>query len=344
MATKSVFVIVSIVFISVKIHIALAAVIPHVSDFTIEQCRRLSNELDENSIIQVQIGCESRKINDYFKDREDLLNYEQNTSYAADVKLNDNERLANKIIMDAKEREYNIKNPYTYYPSRHIFEVFDEIKQSKLFQIIQKMPKGGVLHAHDIAVCSTDYILSLTYAEHLWQRTTSNSTKVKEFRFSRHQPNSLLANGNDSQWRLVKDVRTETGASKYDREIRKLFTLFDRTVDPRIQFKDINSVWNHFMSIFIRLVPIVTYAPLWKAYYKHALKELQQDGVQYLELRGTLPKVWRFRDTFSQDQKFVLFSQFFFSFMALFLFQLFLKALRFRWRGLYGRGFVDTYD
>lgn len=291
MASKRIFIIVWIVFIGVKFHTALSAVIPQDSNLTAEQCRRLSNELDENSIAQMRNRCTACKINDYFKDREDLLNYEKNMSYAADVKLNDNEQLANKIIMDAKEIDYNIENPYTYYPSRHIFEVMDKIKQSKLFQIIQKMPKGGILHAHDVAVCSTDYIVTLTYTENLWQRANNNSTKVMEFLFSRQQPNSPHANGQDSQWRLVKDVRAEMGASKYDQEIRKLFTLFDKNVDPRIQFKDINAVWNHFMAIFLRISPIVTYAPLWKAYYKHALKELQQDGVQYLELRGTLPKV-----------------------------------------------------
>lgn len=293
MASKRTFIIVWIVFIGVKFHTALPAVNQQDSHLTAEQCRRLSNELDENSIVQVRNRCTACKINDYFKDREDLLNYEKNTSYAADVKLNDNEQLANKIIMDAKEIDYNIKNPYKYYPSRHIFEVLDEIKQSKLFQIIQKMPKGGILHAHDFSVCSTDYIVSLTYTENLWQRTTNNSTKLKEFRFSWHQPNSSYAHvhGHDSPWRLVKDVRAEMGASKYDQKIRKLFTLFDKNVDPRIQFKDINSVWNHFMSLFIRIDPILRYAPIWKAYYKHALKEMQEDGVQYLELRGTLPKV-----------------------------------------------------
>lgn len=292
MVTKHTFnIIVLVVFIGVTFHIALSAVIPKYNDSPTEQCQRLSNELDENSIVQVQIGCKSRKINDYFKDREDLLNYEQNISYGADVKLNDNEWLANKIIMDAKEIDYNIKNPYTYYPSRHIFEVFDEIEQSKLFQIIRKMPKGGILHAHDIALCSTDFVLNLTYSQNLWQRTSNISKKVKEFRFSRQPPNSFRSIDIESQWRLVKDVREEMGASQYDQEIRKLFTLFDKTVDPRIQFKDINSVWAHFMNIFIRLTPIITYAPVWKTYYKHALKEIQQDGVQYLELRGTLPKV-----------------------------------------------------
>lgn len=339
MATTRIFAIVWIVFVGVKFHIAASAVISHSRNFTAEQCRRLSNELDEETIAQVRNRCTACKISDYYKDREDLLNYERNMSYAADIKLNDNEQLANKIIMDAKAIDYNIKNPHTYYPSRHIFEVLDDIKQSKLFQIIQKMPKGGILHAHDIAVCSADYILSLTYTENLWQLTTNQSTKVKEFRFSRRHPShSLHANDNDSQWRLVKDVRNEMGAEKYDREIRKLFTLFDRKADPRIQFKDINAVWKHFMNIFSRFQPIVTYAPLWKAYYKHALKELQQDGVQYLELRGTLPKVtWCFHVHFAFHSHSWRFNSNFHSIILR-------KALRFRWKRLYGGGRVDACD
>lgn len=150
---------------------------------------------------------------------------------------------------------------------------------------------GGILHAHDTAICSTDYVVSLTYWPNLWQRTTNNGKKVKEFRFSRQKPDESLSNDIDPQWRLVKDVRDEMGASKYDHEIRKLFTLVDKTVDPRIQFKDINDVWTQFLAIFTRLATIVTYAPVWKAFYKNALKEMQQDGVQYLELGGNLPKV-----------------------------------------------------
>lgn len=146
---------------------------------------------------------------------------------------------------------------------------------------------GGILHAHDLAICSADYVVNLTYTENLWQRTTADSKKVQDFIFSRQPPKGA----NDSEWRLVKEVRQEMGASQYDQEIRKLFTLFDVTVDPRTQFKDINSVWTQFMNIFMRLTPMMTYVPLWKAYYKQALAEMQQDGVQYLELRGTLPKV-----------------------------------------------------
>lgn len=257
-----------------------------------EQCKRLTNELDENNIVKHQQRCASRKtLNDYFQDRQDLLNYELETSLGGDVKLTENEELANKIIMEAKENEYKagFLNPYGFNPSRHIFEVLDAVKQSNLFQIIRKMPKGGILHAHDTALCSADYVVSLTYWPNLWQSASNKSNNIEAFRFSREQP--INSNG-ESTWRLVKDVRTEVGATKYDAQIRTLFTLFDKNINPRVQFKDINDVWDRFMAIFIRVESILTYAPIWKAYYKHALKEMQEDGVQYLEFRGTLPKVF----------------------------------------------------
>lgn len=264
-----------------------------------ERCQRITNELDENSIVTAQTACNSRtKLHDYFRDREDLLNYEAESSFAADIKMTENEKLANKIIMKAKEDEFQtgFLRPYLFNPARHIFEVLDVIKQSKLFQIIQKMPKGGILHSHDTALCSTSYVVSLTYWPNLWQRTSnSNTNDILEFRFSREQPHkmpkNIISNDNDSSWRLVKDVRAEIGAKNYDENLRKMFTLFDKNVDPRVQFKDVNDVWNHFMGIFIKFEPIVTYVPVWKAYYKHALKEMLADGVQYLEFRGILPKV-----------------------------------------------------
>lgn len=261
-----------------------------------ESCRRITNELDQNNIVSNQKDCNPRtNLDDYFRDREDLLNQEVESSFGNDIKLNENEKLANTRVMKAKliELDTGYIKPYLFNPSRHIFEVLDDIKQSELFQIIQKMPKGGILHAHDTALCSANYIVSLTYWPNLWQRTSNESDAIEEFIFSRGRPHSPHTNGNiDDIWRLVKDVRTEKGASKYDQYIRAMFTLFDKNVNPRIQFADVNDVWNHFMGLFIKLQPIVTFAPAWKAYYKHALKEMQDDAVQYLEFRGILPKVY----------------------------------------------------
>lgn len=274
-------------------HLAKSATVIQNQNMT-EQCRRLSNELDVNNIVKQQPVCNSRStLHDYYRDRLDLLNFEMESSFGADIKLTDNEELANKIIIQTKEAEFHIGflQPFLFNPARHIFEVLDVIKQSKLFQIIQKMPKGGILHAHDTALCSANYLVSLTYWPNLWQRANKNN-EIEEFRFSRGQPTIFNQNdGENSTWRLVKDVRNEQGASNYDGHVRTLFTLFDKNINPRIQFPDINDVWNRFLGIFGKVAPIVTYAPAWKEYYKHALKEMLDDGVQYLEFRGILPQV-----------------------------------------------------
>lgn len=228
-------------------------------------------------------------VNDYFQQRGALVDDEFELSFEHDVKLNDNEQLANQIIMEAKNEEVNNghTNPYDFNPSRHFFEVLDGVRESKLFKILEKMPKGAILHAHDVALCSPEFVISLTYWPNVWQCANS-ANQIQKFTFSLDRPNTIET---DCTWRLVETVRNETGAQKYDKYVRSLFTLFNKDINPKTQFRDINDVWDRFGQMFLKLMPMVTHAPAWKAYYKQALKEMYDDGVQYLEFRGLLPTV-----------------------------------------------------
>lgn len=225
----------------------------------------------------------------YLANRSMLINSELESSFGSDIKLNENEQLANKIIMKLKEDELAIGriDSYRFIPSRHIFEVLDQIKESKLFQIIQKMPKGGILHAHESALCTTDYIVSLTYWPDLWQFAPNETLKIERFLFSRDHPS---APKDDNDWRLVKDVRAEVGISHYDSIIRSMFSLYDRNVGPK-QFKDANEVWKRFGQFFIAIARILSYKPVRKMFFRHALENMLKDGVQYLEFRAGLGKV-----------------------------------------------------
>lgn len=229
----------------------------------------------------------------YISMRKQFIDDEIQCAFGSDIRLNKQERRANAIIMAAKEAEYAnvLSSPHTFTPSRHIFETLTTIKQSKLFRIIQKMPKGGILHAHDTAFCSADFIVSLTYWPHLWQLSPPENVSSINFLFSLDQPNSTVG---DHVWRRVSGLRHDMGAKEYDKHIRKYFTLYDESVkDPKIQFGDINEVWNKFKSIFANVGNLLKYAPIWKANYKQALKESLEDGVQYLEMRSPLPTVSR---------------------------------------------------
>lgn len=234
-------------------------------------------------------------IEEYYRNRRNLIDCEVKSSFGSDLILSRADMLANKVILEAKEDELTagLLDPYSFNPSRHIFEVLDAIKQSKLFEIIQKMPKGGILHAHESAMCSADCIVSLTYWPNLWQKSKTKSNEITGFRFARVQPNNSSPNESDDLvWRPVKEAREAMGAKSYDDKIRKMITLFDKNFDPKTQFKNSDEVWKRFEEIFAVVGSILAYPPVRKAYFKNALKEMLADGVQYLEFRGGFSKVF----------------------------------------------------
>lgn len=229
-------------------------------------------------------------LSEYVAKRQKFIDDEFAVGFECDVELNEQEKLADTVIVAAKQKELNdgFEHPYRFNPARHQFDALQDIRKSELFQIIQRMPKGGVLHAHDMALCSTDFLVSLTYYENLWQCNEPNAThRIKSFLFSRNEPAAMSG----CRWQLVSSVRSRIGQVKYDRYVRTLFTLYRENENPRTQFKDVDDVWSTFMEIFLLVAPVVTYAPAWKAYYRNALTEMYADNVQYLEFRGLLPQV-----------------------------------------------------
>lgn len=256
-----------------------------------KQCQ--SSTIGEFDVNKARSNKSNDVLDEYYQNRRDFIDSEVEFSFGSDIILNEKENLANKIVMKAKEDELQIgfQDSHRFTPSRHIFEVLDVIKESKLFRIIQKMPKGGILHIHEMAMCSPDYLVQLTYWPNLWQRTSNGSDTVEEFQFAREQPK---ANKNDTIWRLVNDARTAMGASNYDESLRKRFTLYDPDVNPRVQFNDLDEVWKRFEEIFTLSYSLLVYKPVRKEYFKGTLEAMLEDGVQYLEIRGGLLKVFIF--------------------------------------------------
>ncbi|KAH8303635.1 hypothetical protein KR018_009187, partial [Drosophila ironensis] len=202
------------------------------------------------------------------------------------LRLNDKEREANKIIMAAKYAEIRrgLLDPTRFTPGQHIFKTLTAIRKSPIFKIIKSMPKGGVLHAHDTAICSTEFLISLTYRENLWICTVKGE-KAIAFRFSVEKPTETpMAK---CKWELMCEFRERMGEEKVTKYLRRRFSMY-----PFSKFVTNNQAWAHFMGIFILLDGLICHAPVWGDYYYNALKEFQEDGVQYLELRSLLPPLY----------------------------------------------------
>ncbi|GAB0096220.1 Adenosine deaminase [Sergentomyia squamirostris] len=241
-----------------------------------------------------------RNYTQYLDQRSDYFKFDDESSVGSDISLSANEKIVNKHLMKLKnaEIEKGIQDPASFIPWNHFFNVLDRINSSELYKIIQKMPKGGILHAHDTALCSTDYVISLTYKENLWQ-CKNTKTKSLEFKFSREAPASV----DNKKWTRVADVRAEMGEEIYNSQLRSHFSLYN--TDPINHNRDMNSIWNQFMDIFGASDGLLMYAPVWREYYKRFLTEMMNDGVQYLELRGTLPTV---NSEFQESVRFPLLS------------------------------------
>ncbi|XP_017059023.1 adenosine deaminase 2-A [Drosophila ficusphila] len=222
--------------------------------------------------------------------RNAFFRYEESRSLGYDLELTEREIRANETIMKAKLNEYGegLVTPHLFKPAQHIFDVLDGIRNTDLFALLKKMPKGAVLHAHDTALCSTQAILDLTYYENLWSCQQEDDLGATALRFSRDPPAELTS----CNWTLLSDVRTKYGPSKVDEYLAERLTLY-----PTKKFEDNNAAWSTFMEIFGLLDGLVMYAPVWADYYYAALKEFYDDGVLYLEFRSLVPTLYDLDDT-----------------------------------------------
>lgn len=243
------------------------------------------------SYVEALLGRSRPSPDTYRTVRDAFFHYEEARSLGYDVELTSRELQANETIMQAKLKEYTEGEitPHLFKPSQHIFDVLDAINKTELFQLLKRMPKGAVLHAHDTALCSTEAIIGLTYRDNLWICQQPGDLSANALRFSKLKPDALTRTrvlNQSCDWKLLSEVRSQYGAEHVDEYLAERLTLY-----PTTDFQDGNAAWQRFMQIFGLLDGLLMYAPVWGDYYYKALEEFLADGVQYLEFRTTLPTV-----------------------------------------------------
>lgn len=220
----------------------------------------------------------------YFFMRKKLTMLERTSNFGGKLQLNDKEKVANEIIMREKTREHDkgFLDPAKFAPGQHIFQVLKKVKHSRLFRILKRMPKGALLHCHESAVSSTEYLVNITNREDLWICTADDGNRVAGFRFSKEKPTREMKE--PCQWEPMVDYRNRHGAEMVRVELLRRFSMY-----PISTYQTNNAAWQHFMSIFGLLDGLLHYAPVFRDYFYNVLQEFYEDGVQYVEVRSQLP-------------------------------------------------------
>lgn len=91
--------------------------------------------------------------------------------------------MAEEILLKlkAKSIEKGISEPRSYAPSMHFFHAKPLIDKDPIFKIIQRVPKGAVLHLHNSAGVSSEWVIkNLTYRDDMKLCSTKEGIKVFE--------------------------------------------------------------------------------------------------------------------------------------------------------------------
>lgn len=239
-----------------------------------------SGQLFRKSINDFKTG-NNVDITGYIENRANFLAHEFQMTLGYNLSLTPIEELANEVISKAKMTEIGkgFLDPAKFTPAHSILETLNEIRKSPLYNIIRKMPKGGILHAHDSALGSANILVDLTYNEFCWICIHDDGTL--EFFFSMNQPNKT---GKCNMWELMVDYRRNGGIS--DEELSGHFKL-----NISSDYKDANDIWSAFEPVFDIAGSILKYKPNFEKQLERTLEELLLDGVQYVELRSSIRRV-----------------------------------------------------
>ncbi|XP_005734823.1 adenosine deaminase 2-A [Pundamilia nyererei] len=218
------------------------------------------------------------------KQREALIKQESSMQTGGQQVLTDAEQRLNARLLKMKQDEMEREE---FPPAMHFFKARELIRNSPIFKLLQKMPKGGALHLHDFSMVDVEWLVkNASYRPHCYICFTSRSVR---FIFSSQQPKPLPY---CSSWSLLESLRAKTvNTTDLDNSIMGNLTLFTDK-DPEAVYPTQTVVWSIFEETFQAAYGLVTYAPVFKDYFYQGLSQFYMDNVMYLELRAILPKIY----------------------------------------------------
>lgn len=138
-------------------------------------------------------------------------------------------------------------------PSKSFLRASRQISRSRVFRLLQRMPKGGVLHAHISAVNSRDFVLgNITLRPNLYVCRRGQDGGLRLRFLDEARARSRRAG---CRWELLATARLRDRT--IDREIAEALTMY--TEDPASRAQGSDGAWRKFLSIFCFIKSLVTY-------------------------------------------------------------------------------------
>ncbi|XP_017003537.2 adenosine deaminase 2 [Drosophila takahashii] len=156
------------------------------------------------------------------------------------------------------------------------------ISDTSLYAALKSMPKGGLLHVHDSGMLRTEILIDLTYRDNLWVCVNLDQG-FEDFRFSRHFPHIPPADDYQCNWMLMRNFFEFEPRTGFVDRLRESLTV-------RPEGYGSSSELARHLRRHQRLIHgLITFRPNWSEFIFSMLSDFYADGVQYVELRSSLP-------------------------------------------------------
>ncbi len=220
----------------------------------------------------------------YVAHRERLVAAMQSHSFSADLRLTAAETNVDNFLNFVRSNETTrFKTAGNFPPSRMFFEARTNIQNSRLFPILKKMPKGGLLHVHDSSSGRCEFVLTNIARRadcHIYWTTNRADGSRGMLKFTNAPPVNDGVTGYFPVNALRERLRQQ--GVPLDDELRRLYTL--ESSDPRTP-----DIWSAFGQWFNLLPDLIRYRPVFRDYLRDAFTTMHEDGISHVEIRAMAP-------------------------------------------------------
>ncbi|GBE89111.1 Adenosine deaminase CECR1-A [Sparassis crispa] len=229
--------------------------------------------------------------------------------------LTDLEQRADAVVRSIRTAEaksvwaFESKSIFEYSPEDTSANVFpgmefltarNTIIQTKLFRVLNKMPKGALLHAHLDATVNARVLLTIALTQSAMhvrasKRVTASTVKgtLPEFKgLSQANFTSFTSLTDEAytpgEWVPIQKARENFDASLGGPEGFDEWVVGALMINPSEAYVTHNTtqkIWAKFTSTFVTSSGLIHFVPVWTEYIRQFFLSSIEDGISYMEAR-----------------------------------------------------------
>ncbi len=218
-------------------------------------------------------GCSSHTVETYEQRRESLISADRNLRFDRDIQLTGLESKVNDQFVALRDSMVAHYLEVGFFPPAKPFsDSKAHVESTPLFQLLRRMPKGGIHHLHGSAGIDFRWLVArapeLANCYVYWQEHPADFLKG-EIRFFREEevPEGFVL------------------ASELDVDPQFRDELLDLLIFDEEPSSDTVKIWTEFEKIFQRINGFFHYKPVFEEYTRSMVDTLRADGLHHVEVR-----------------------------------------------------------